>query len=185
MPGRESDEVTVERDGEERAAERAATGAGQPLRTGRLEVAVSDPGPAAPGGEPRGGRVPGFVVEPMMRGSATEMYRARTEGLDRRFAVPGAVASEARVGRPFHFETEFEGSRHPHYGPFPTLDPPRRLAWTRVTAETLATVDPAEGRPGCLLRMRHTGYLDEPARRRHEEAWPRVLERMDELPFPA
>jgi len=146
---------------------------------------VTDTTPSAQGSAARAARAPGVVVERTMRGSASELYRAWTEGFDRWFAVPGTVVMDACVGRPFYFETEFEGAHHPHYGRFVTLEPPRRLALTWVTtetggAETVVTVELTELRAGCLLRLSHSGFLDEPARRRHEEAWPRVLARMDE-----
>ncbi len=96
-----------------------------------------------------------LAVTRKMLASPSALYRAWTKEWDRWFAVPGTVLMQARINAPFFFETHHESERHPHYGRY------LRLVRNR------------------LVQLTHAGFADEGAKNRHEQAWPKVLEKLD------
>jgi uncharacterized protein YndB with AHSA1/START domain len=128
------------------------------------------------------------VVENDMMAAPDAIYRAWTQGFDTWFAAPGQIRMVAQEGEPFWFDVVFENERHPHHGRLMRLDPDRLIEMTWVTgkngtwgAATLVTVELVGQAAGTRIRLTHRGFYDEPAARQHAEAWPHVLEHLDDV----
>lgn len=126
-------------------------------------------------------------TERVMAAPPNVLYRSWTEQFDRWFAAPGSVIMRGAVNEPFFFETEYQGTRHPHYGRFLQLVPDElvKLTWVNGAggtegAETVVTVALEPAASGTRLRLSHAGFADAAALDRHREAWPLVLEQLDQ-----
>ncbi len=129
-----------------------------------------------------------LTIERSMPLAAGVLYRAWTEQFDAWFAAPGSVRMRPEAGEPFFFQTEHQGTRHPHYGRFLRLVPGRLVELTWVTgaggtegAETVVTVEltpEAAGQTG--LRLTHAGFAAAQHRDRHRDSWPFVLDQMQQ-----
>jgi uncharacterized protein YndB with AHSA1/START domain len=127
-----------------------------------------------------------LTLERSMAAPPTTLYRAWTQH-DHWFAAPGTLLMQPRVNAPYFFETHHQGARHPHYGRFLRLEPDALVEMTWVTAEgtegveTVVTVELQARERGTLLRLSHAGFARESLCRRHRDAWPGVLARLDEV----
>jgi uncharacterized protein YndB with AHSA1/START domain len=115
------------------------------------------------------------------------LFRAWTEQLDRWFASPGLILMRAEVNAVFYFQTQFEGTSHPHYGRFLKLEKDRLVEMTWVTgapgtkgAETVVAIELTPHGKGTHLRLTHSGFPDEETMRGHADAWPLGLALIEE-----
>lgn len=115
------------------------------------------------------------------------LYRAWTREFDLWFAAPGSVVMDPQPGQPWFFVTEFNGQRHPHYGRFLRLLPPRLVEMTWVTgkggtegAETLLTVEFTSENDGTRVKLCHRGFPHAQAAVESEKAWPLVLAQLEQ-----
>jgi len=119
--------------------------------------------------------------------SCEKLFNAWTAQFDLWFAAPGSLLTSGGVNAPFFFETYYEGIHHPHYGRFLRIEENKLVELTWVTgaggtegAETVLTVrlDSTEG--GTLLHLTHAGFSSETSRDNHQQAWPQILQHLEE-----
>jgi uncharacterized protein YndB with AHSA1/START domain len=128
-----------------------------------------------------------LTIERTMTTPPDLLFHAWTQQFDRWFAAPDTVVMRAEVNAPFFFATQYAGALQPHYGRFLRLEPSRlvELAWLTGAAgtkgaETVVTVEFTPSGSGTRLRLTHAGFLDEASRDQHREAWPLVLDQLDQ-----
>jgi predicted dithiol-disulfide oxidoreductase (DUF899 family)/uncharacterized protein YndB with AHSA1/START domain len=127
-----------------------------------------------------------FVVEREIRIDAPREdvfpFVATREGM-RRWFRPTAL--EPRIGGRIAFGFPFDDGDMVTQGEFTAYDPPARVAFTwtwkngTTTARTEVTIDlVAEGNV-TLLKLTHTGFVDEESAQNHREGWEYWLQRLN------
>jgi uncharacterized protein YndB with AHSA1/START domain len=129
---------------------------------------------------------PALQTERQMDATAAQVHEAWAGGFGRWFAEPDTVLMRGEVDAPYFFETLHDGVRYPHYGRFIELVRGRRVAmtWTNSVvggAETVVAVEMVDSASGCALVLRHGGFPDEETRDQTAEAWPHVLDHLDQI----
>lgn len=126
-----------------------------------------------------------FVVKKIMKSPPAELYRAWTEQFDQWFAKEGTLLNWCQPGMPYCFATEFDGGRHPHHGRCLRLENNALLEVTWVTgdpgtkgAETTVTVEFLTAKGGTEVVLSHAGFTDVDSMNGHKEAWPQVLDHL-------
>ena len=126
------------------------------------------------------------TVEAAVSVAPDVVYRAFTADIDRWFATPGHALMRPALDAPFFFETEMDGTFHPHYGRFLALEADRHVRMTWMTgdpgtlgAETVVTLDIEQHDGGSRVRLNHAGFADEASRDGHADAWPEVFKHLD------
>ncbi len=114
------------------------------------------------------------------------VYAAWTTGFDLWFAQPGALSLTPEAGRAYFFYNRNEWGRHPHYGRFLRLDENKLIEMTWMTgdgtdrgtqgAETILRIDLTPQDGGTHIRLTHSGFTSEEARKGHAENWPLALD---------
>ncbi|MGW6426613.1 SRPBCC family protein [Nocardia sp. NPDC055053] len=127
-----------------------------------------------------------LTVERVMKASPSLLYAAWTQGLDLWLAVPGSVLMRPAVNEPLYFDTGSADKRNPHYGRILLLEQHRRIEFTWVTAatdgvETVVAAEFLKQPRGIRLRLRHSGFPTAALRDLHQQVWPDMLERLDEV----
>jgi uncharacterized protein YndB with AHSA1/START domain len=130
----------------------------------------------------------GHTVEHEFPVPASMIFKAWTERFDLWFAAPGTLRMTGEVNAPYFFETHYNGARYPHYGRFLRLERDRLVEMTWLTgaggtngAETVVTVVLAPRGSGTQLILTHKGFADEGANKQHREAWPIVLDHLEQV----
>jgi len=135
-----------------------------------------------------------LAVDRLISVSPERLFNAWTKEFDVWFAAPESVLMQGKINTPFFFETEFrpdgssEVQRHPHYGRFLALIPDRLVKITWVTgaggtegAETIVTVEFIPKGEKTLLKLTHSGFPNDESKKRHEQAWPMVVEQLAKI----
>ncbi len=127
-----------------------------------------------------------LTVDRDMASPPSVLYSAWTVQIDKWFARPGSVLMRPAVNEPFFFETLHEETRQPHYGRFLRLETDRLIELTWVTgpsgtrgSETVVTIELMPKERGTHLRLVHAGFPDEESQDIHADAWPLVLDALD------
>ena len=126
-----------------------------------------------------------LLVEQEMQLAPEQIYRAWTEQIDSWFATPGSVVMKAEENKPFFWEVEFDGERHPHYGRFLELKKDAVIEHTWVTPatlgrETILRLELTPSDSGTHVKLTHSGFPDLDSMKQHEDAWPGVLQQLEQ-----
>jgi uncharacterized protein YndB with AHSA1/START domain len=129
----------------------------------------------------------GLKVERLIGLPIDLLFKAWTTEFDLWFASPGSFLGKAEPNTPFYFETSYQGTRHPHYGRFLSIQEGVRIDMTWVSGEdgtggveTVLTIELTAYENGTFLSLTHAGFLNEESKNKHQQAWPMILEQLEE-----